>query len=110
MTVMSKANAILYCRVSTDEQANQGHSLEYQESVLKKFCQVKEYNVVETIREDFSAKSFDRPGWKKLLELVKSTKGMVSKVFFLRWDRFSRNTGDAYEMLRRLQKLGIEAN
>ena len=29
-------------------------------------------------------------------------------MLFTTWDRFSRNTTDAYEMIRRLNKLGIE--
>ena len=53
--------AILYVRVSTDEQAKLGYSLGHQELVLNKFCEMKGFDVVETFREDHSAKNFDRP-------------------------------------------------
>jgi site-specific DNA recombinase len=33
--------AIIYIRVSTDEQADKGYSLRHQEEVLRKYCELK---------------------------------------------------------------------
>ncbi len=60
------------------------------------------------IFEDHSAKTFNRPEWKKYLLELKRYKGQADLVLFLKWDRFSRNAGDAYQMINILRKLGVE--
>lgn len=60
------------------------------------------------IYEDHSAKSFNRPRWKELLQSLKKRKSTVNLVLFTKWDRFSRNAGDAYQMINTLRKLGAE--
>jgi site-specific DNA recombinase len=99
--------AILYVRVSTDEQAT-GYSLQHQEDRLRLYCQHKEIDIVSIYTEDHSAKSFARPAFNKLLEYLKANRGKTDLLLFLKWDRFSRNAGDAYSMITRLNKLGVE--
>jgi len=100
--------AILYIRVSTDEQAERGHSLAYQEEKLMKYCELKNIEVVKLFKDDHSAKTFDRPEFAKLLEYIKKNKKEADLLLFIKWDRFSRNTGDAYYMINVLNRLGIE--
>lgn len=101
--------ADIYLRVSTDEQANKGFSLRYQEEVLRQYCNVKDYQIRKVITEDYSAKDFKRPEWVKWLENARRYKlNRPNFLFFTKWDRFSRNTGDAYYMISILKKLGIE--
>jgi site-specific DNA recombinase len=102
--------AILYVRVSTDEQAKLGYSLGHQEAVLSKFCEFKGYHVVATYKEDHSAKNFDRPEFKKLLQYCKSNKRDVDYILITKWDRFSRNQRDALQEIKRFSDLGIEVN
>ncbi|MFM2224251.1 MAG: hypothetical protein RJA07_453 [Bacteroidota bacterium] len=104
---MSK-KAILYVRVSTDEQAEKGFSLAHQDERLRKHCEQNNIEVVDFYREDHSAKTFDRPAFTKLLEFGKKHKGQINLLLFTKWDRFSRNAGDAYGMINQLTKLGIE--
>lgn len=87
---------IIYVRVSTDEQANTGYSLEYQEERLLKVCEYENSHVLKVFREDYSAKDFNRPEFQRLLEYVKSHKTEVDFILFTRWDRFSRNSEEAY--------------
>ncbi len=103
-----KRKAILYVRVSTDEQADKGYSLRHQEETAKKYCSFQNIEVVATYVEDHSAKTFDRPEFKKLLALIKSRKLNADLLLFTKWDRFSRNAGDAYGMINTLNKLGVE--
>lgn len=103
-------NVILYCRVSTDEQAEKGFSLNYQEESLKRFCSGMEYNVVKIFREDHSAKNFNRPEWKQLKSYAKTNKKDIHKVLFLKWDRFSRNIEQALTSIREFDSMGIELN
>jgi site-specific DNA recombinase len=100
--------AIIYIRVSTDEQAERGHSLAYQEDKLRKYCELKNIEVVQFYKDDHSAKTFDRPAFNQLLENVKKNKQEASLLLFIKWDRFSRNTGDAYYMINVLNRLGVE--
>lgn len=60
------------------------------------------------IFEDHSAKTFIRPSWKKFLAELRARKGHSDLVLFIKWDRFSRNAGDAYQMISTLRKLGVE--
>lgn len=97
----------LYIRVSTDEQANRGYSQLYQEEVLNKYCQLNQYQILTTVKEDHSAKTFNRPEWKKMMLLLGKRK-RPDLILFTRWDRFSRNTADAYQMIRSLNDRGID--
>ena len=63
-------NVIIYSRVSTDEQAQQGYSLEYQEEVITRYSLNKGYNIVKKFREDKSAKNFNRPDWIKIIAMI----------------------------------------
>lgn len=78
-------NVIIYCRVSTDEQAQKGFSLDYQEESLKQYCEKMGYNIVKIYREDHSAKNFRRPEWSKLKAFAKTNKKEIYKVLFAKW-------------------------
>jgi len=100
--------AIIYVRVSTDEQSEKGYSLQHQEERLRQYCQYHNIEVIRFYKEDHSAKTFERPAFNELLVFLKKNKQAVDLLLFLKWDRFSRNAGDAYMMINRLNKLGVE--
>jgi site-specific DNA recombinase len=98
-------SAYLYIRVSTDEQRRKGYSLPEQEDRLLKYCDFNNIEVKGVYSEDFSAKNFNRPEWKKLIEVLKRRPaGEENNVLFVKWDRFSRNIEFAYEMIGMLRK------
>ena len=103
---MSKA--IIYTRVSTDEQAEKGFSLRDQKAKLEKYCQDKNIEVVYHFQDDHSAKTFDRPQFNLLLDFVKSNKGKIDKLLVIKWDRFSRDLSGALNMITLLKKYGVE--
>jgi site-specific DNA recombinase len=98
----------LYIRVSTDEQADTGYSQRSQDEMLTKYCELNNMLVVEKYYEDHSAKNFNRPQFAKLLLQLKKHRGIAELVLFTKWDRFSRNAGDAYQMINTLNKLGVD--
>ncbi|XHR95522.1 recombinase family protein [Mucilaginibacter sp. UC70_90] len=100
--------ADLYIRVSTDEQADKGYSQRSQEEVLKRYCEQNHINIRKVIFEDYSAKTFLRPEWQKLLIGLKKYRNKIDLILFTKWDRFSRNAPDAYQMINTLKKLGVE--
>lgn len=71
---------ILYCRVSSDEQAK-GASLEVQESYLRSYCSNHGYEVVCVYKEDYSAKHHDlkRPEFKKMYDYCRKTKSLSTR-------------------------------
>jgi len=103
-------NVILYVRVSTDEQAGRGYSLRDQEQKLLTYCQNNNLNVLQIFREDFSAKTFKRPDFKKLLDFCKKNKKDIHQLLFIKWDRFSRNTAESYQMIHIFNQLAIQVN
>lgn len=100
--------ADLYIRVSTDEQADKGYSQRSQEEVLQRYCQANDIAVRKVIFEDHSAKTFNRPEWAKLVTYLRGHKNASDLVLFTKWDRFSRNAPDAYQMISTLRKFGVE--
>jgi DNA invertase Pin-like site-specific DNA recombinase len=99
--------ADLYVRVSTDEQTK-GYSPRYQESVLREYCLAKNIQVRNVFYEDYTAKHFNRPEWRRLMVVLKRQRRQSNFLLFTKWDRFSRNTSDAYRMIDELKKLGVE--
>ena len=101
--------ADLYIRVSTDEQADKGYSQRDQEERLIKHCATLNIPIDRIIYEDHSAKTFDRPEWQKYMFGYRRGKAVKEQrlLLFTKWDRFSRNTGEAYQMISKLNKLNI---
>ena len=103
-----KTRAILYIRVSTDEQTN-GYSPADQEERLIKHCQKNDIEIVSISHEDESAKDFlHRPEWQNILLFLKKNKNSVDIILFAKWDRFSRNVAEAYITIRELKKYNVE--
>jgi site-specific DNA recombinase len=75
--------------------------------MLRKYCELKSILIFQVYLEDHSAKTFKRPVWNKVLVDLRKNKG-IDLVLFTKWDRFSRNTGDAYHMIGLLRRFGIE--
>lgn len=102
--------AIIYTRVSTDDQADRGYSLGHQEDQLRKYCELKQIEIVEHYQDDASAKTFNRPEFQRAVDFVRKNKRQVNLLLFIKWDRFSRNISEAYKMIDSLIRLGVECN
>jgi len=104
-------SAYSYVRVSTDEQKRKGYSLAEQEERVLKHCEANNIKVKGIFREDFSAKDFNRPEWKKLINTIKKNKRVCPEtILFLKWDRFSRNIEYAYQMIGILRNLNVHTS
>jgi site-specific DNA recombinase len=102
-----KRRAIIYTRVSTDEQ-NNGYSPSDQKDKLYKYCENNGFDIVGFYHDDESGKSFNRPQWLNIMQFIKKNSGYVDNILFLKWDRFSRNVAEAYITIRDLKKMGVE--
>ncbi len=89
---MAKRTQIVlgYTRVSTDQQAEQGHSLAQQEAAIRAYCVMKGLELAEIIVDDgYSGGTLDRPGLTKMRALIAKRK--VSHVVVLKMDRLTRD-------------------
>lgn len=102
-----KKRVIIYTRVSTDEQAKFGNSLNDQKIKLENYCNQQGHQVVAHYQDDHSAKSFNRPEFNKMMVFLKKNNKNVDLLLFMRWDRFSRNTEQSYTMISKLESMGI---
>ena len=102
--------AILYRRVSTTEQKKTGSSLNSQKDLLRSFCHNNEIQIIKEFEEDYSAKNFNRPEWKKLNDFAKKNKLGIDFLLVFDWDRFSRNVYEALGVINDFKKLNIEVN
>jgi site-specific DNA recombinase len=107
---MTKINVITYGRVSTEEQKENGFSLNHQKEMLKRYCDIKEYKILKHYVEDYSAKTFNRPEWKILRDYVKKNKNSIDMLLVTKWDRFARDSEGATAVIREFSKMGIIIN
>lgn len=97
--------AALYIRVSTDEQARDGFSIDAQKTLLIKKAEEFHYSITDYYIDDgYSAKDMKRPALKRLIEDVKEKK--VDVVLFWRLDRFTRRSQDFHKMNETFTKHG----
>lgn len=92
MTNTSIKYVACYCRVSTDEQAKFGFSIEAQKSALEKYCKENNYKYEFYIDEGISASSMKK---RKALNEMLSKSNAFDMILFTKLDRLSRNVLDA---------------
>ena len=95
---------VAYIRVSTEEQAEHGYSIDVQKQVLDDYASGHELTVVETIVESQSAYHPGRSEFARMVELLKRDKS-IRAVLVYRIDRISRNLQD-YALL--VEEMGVE--
>jgi site-specific DNA recombinase len=108
---MSNANgyglkrAILYARVSTDEQARSGYSLAQQLEALREHAAHEGYEILEEVADPGqSGASLERPGMDRVRDLVAA--GGVSIVLAQDRDRFAREPAYHYLLKREFEEHG----
>src|ERR687889_1328693 len=99
--------AILYARVSTDEQARSGYSLAQQLEALREYAAREGYKVLEEVSDPGqSGASLERPGMDRVRDLVAG--GGVSLVLAQDRDRFAREPAYHYLLRREFEEHGTK--
>lgn len=94
---------LAYSRVSTEGQAIQGVSIKNQQQLLRNYAEQNGYdNVIEIADEGYSGKNTNRPGFTKMMELVKQKK--IDAVVVYSLSRFARNTVDTLKTIELFNK------
>jgi site-specific DNA recombinase len=102
--------AVIYARVSTDEQADRGYSLPSQLDLMRAYAEQLGYRVVAELTEDFTgAKPIaERPEGKKLIAILKT--GQADTIIAYQVDRLSRDIVDLLVTVRQWLRAGIEVH
>ncbi len=99
--------AVLYARVSTDEQARRGYSLAQQLEALREYAAREGYDVLEEVTDPGqSGASLARPGMDRVRDLVAA--GGVSVVLAQDRDRFAREPAYHYLLKREFEEHGCK--
>lgn len=95
-----------YVRVSTDEQAREGISLENQKAKVESYCSLHDLELVNTIEDaGKSGKDLNREGMKALIESIKSRQ--INAVIVYKLDRLSRKVIDTLNLIELMRKNNI---
>ena len=101
-------DVIIYTRVSTEDQKENGFSLQDQERRIRKYCDEQGYNVIAHYQDDSSAKDFNRPQFQKMLADLREKRIKPSLLICLRMDRFSRSLEGTIIMTKVLKEFKVE--
>jgi site-specific DNA recombinase len=95
-----------YARVSTEDQAKEGVSLDNQKAKIEAYCQLKDLELREIIEDaGISAKNLRRPGVQKVLKLARGKE--IDAIVVYKLDRIFRSTIDALETTKAFDKWGV---
>lgn len=81
-----------YIRVSTEEQATNGHGLDVQHRAIRSFAESQGYALVDVISDagvSGAKRPEDRPGFQRILKLADARK--FSVLLLWKFDRLARN-------------------
>ncbi len=97
----AQLRAALYTRVSTEDQAKEGFSLEAQIDRLRSYCQAREWKVYKEVVDDgYSGRDTKRPGYQALMDDMDSWDVLL----VMKMDRIHRNSRNFMEMMDELKK------
>jgi site-specific DNA recombinase len=97
---------LAYCRVSTEEQAEEGWSIEGQTDKLKAHANLHDLGEITVVSDPgLSGKNMLRPGLQQLLAAVEA--GHVTHVVVWKLDRLSRNLRDLMELRDKFEQHGV---
>ena len=97
-------NAILYTRVSSDEQKKKGYSLDYQRKKGEEYARQKGLNLVKIYSENYSGRKIGRPLFNEMIDLCK--KQNIKNLVFIVHHRASRNGVDSAHLVYMAEHLG----
>ncbi len=91
MNLTARKRAVIYCRVSTDKQEQDGESLDYQEEKCKQYAELHDVEIVLILREAKSG--FIHYSLREKLTLARQfvRDGMADMIIVFDLRRFSRN-------------------
>ena len=91
----AQTRAVGYIRVSTEEQAIEGQSLDSQYARIKAYADSQGWDLIEVYREEgYSGKTIDRPELKRLIKTIAA--GQIDVLLVYKVDRLTRRQKDLW--------------
>lgn len=88
----------VYVRVSTDDQRDNGYSIDSQLRMIKEYCEKNDYSIVDVYNDaGHSGKDLLRPEMQRLIKDIKAKK--IDKLVAIKVDRLTRNNYDGFWLL-----------
>ena len=88
----------IYVRVSTDDQRDNGYSIDSQLRMIKEYCEKNDYSIVDVYNDaGHSGKDLLRPEMQRLIKDIKAKK--IDKLVAIKVDRLTRNNYDGFWLL-----------
>jgi len=98
--------AIGYIRVSTEDQAREGISLDNQEAKIKAYATLNGLDLTEIIKDaGISGKTLNRPGIAKVLKMIEARE--IEAIIVYKLDRLSRKTLDNLTLIESFDSNGL---
>ncbi|MCL1983999.1 MAG: recombinase family protein [Methanomassiliicoccaceae archaeon] len=99
--------AALYARVSTEDQATEGYSLDAQMKSLEAYCRSRGWTPAGRYVDDgYSGRNTERPAYKEMMDFMDDWDVLL----VLKMDRIHRNSVNFTGMMHLLNKKGKEFN
>jgi site-specific DNA recombinase len=93
--------AAIYTRVSTEEQAKEGFSLDAQLEKLRSYCKARDWVITgEYIDDGYSGRKIKRPAYTKMMEEM----DQWDAILVIKMDRIHRNQKNFMVMMEQLNK------
>ncbi len=104
----ARRRAVIYCRVSTDKQEQDGESLEYQEDKCRRYAELHDLDVVAVLKEAKSG--FIHYSLREKLTLARQIvrDGMADMIIVFDLRRFSRNFVHSAMIFEEIESNGAE--
>lgn len=101
-------HCLIYCRVSSAKQAQQGESIEDQERICRSIADKYNAGVLNVFKEQYSGRKDERPVIDEIFSYIKKHPNKVSFLIVRAIDRFTRNGTLGYESLKqKLAQYGV---
>lgn len=103
----TQPNVLLYTRNSISEQPNNYNDLYTQATILKRYCNANNYNILHHYYDEQSSVELRRKGWDSLYKFVKNNIGLVDTVLFTSWDSCSRDVEKTLLIIKEFKSMGV---
>ncbi|HNT29317.1 MAG TPA: recombinase family protein, partial [bacterium] len=98
--------AVIYCRISSLRQLNEGESLDQQERQCQRTAEINRLEVAKVFKETYSGRKDSRPAFDEMMAYIKDSKRGIKAVIFRDIDRLTRKGSHSFTDI----KLDLEAH
>ena len=97
----------IYVRVSTEDQKDNGYSIDSQLRMIKEYCEKNNYDIIDIYNDaGYSGKNLIRPDMQRLIKDIAAKK--LDKLIAIKVDRLTRNNLDGFWLLNYCEQNNVK--